>query len=98
MKELNFISFYTEGYYEEVINKYLLPSLLKFNLPNQIYKKPNLHDWQRNGRQKFEIIYNQLMTDNKNIVFLDADAEITKFPELFYQISDDYDVGAHLLD
>jgi hypothetical protein len=98
MKELIFISYYTEGYYKEVINKYLLPSLQKFNLPNQVYNRPNLHDWVKNGKQKFEILYNQLMNDNKNIVFLDADAEIIRLPELFYQISEDYDIGVHYLD
>jgi hypothetical protein len=98
MNNILFVSYYTEGYYEEIMNKYLLPSLQKFNLPYQIYKKPNLHNWITNGKQKYEIIYNQLINQEQNIVFLDADAEIIRTPELFYQIPEDYDIGVHYLD
>jgi len=98
MNNILFISYYTEGYYEEVMNKYLLPSLQKFNLPYQIYKKSNLHDWRKNGKQKYELIYNQLINQEQNIVFLDADAEIIRTPDLFYQIPSDCDIGVHYLD
>jgi hypothetical protein len=98
MKELIYISYYTEGYYKTIIDKYLLPSLQKFNLPYKIYSKPNLHDWLQNGKQKFEIIYNRLINGEQNIVFLDADAEIIRFPELFYKIPEEYDIGVHYLD
>jgi hypothetical protein len=97
MKVIIFI-YYTDGYYEKIINQYLLPSLQKFNLPNKIYTSPNQHDWLKNGKQKFKIIYEHLINNNQNVVFLDADAEIIKSPELFYQISDDYDIGVHYLD
>jgi len=98
MNELLFISFYTEGYYGEVINKYLYPSLQKFSLPCKIYKKPSLHDWTKNGKQKYEVIYNQLITDSRNIIFLDADAEIIQFPELFCRLHGNYDIAIHYLD
>jgi len=100
MKDLIYISYYTEGYYEDIINKYLLPSLNKFKLPSKIYKKPNLHNWTENGKQKYEIIYNRLINNDCSIVFLDADAEILKLPELFYQINNNntYDIGVHYLD
>lgn len=97
MEKITFISFYTPGYYEEILNKYLLPSLKKYNLNYIIYKKENLHDWSKNGRQKYEIIYSHLINFKENIVFLDADAEIIKYPELLFNLNE-HDIAVHYLD
>jgi hypothetical protein len=98
MKELTFVSYYTEGYYKKIINKYLVPSLQKFNLTYHIEEKPNLHDWVKNGKYKTQYIFDMLLFNNTDIVWLDADAELFQFPRLFYSLSDDINIGVHYLD
>jgi len=93
-----FISYYTDGYYKEVINKYLVPSLQKFDINWFVGMKPNLHDWLKNGKYKTQFILDMLLFSNKDIVWLDADAELLQFPKLFYDISTDIDIGVHYLD
>lgn len=99
MNNIIYVSFYTEGIYEKVINKYLLPSLKKYNLPYKIYKKPNLKEWNQNTRFKANIILEALeeFLDN-DIIFIDADNVIVEFPELFYKISQEYDLALFYLD
>jgi hypothetical protein len=98
MNKLLFVSFYTEGYYEEIFNHFLRPSLEKFELKNFVYRLPNLHNWFQNGKYKTKIILDALKKTQDDIVFLDADAEIIKTPELFYIIPDNYNIAIHCLD
>jgi hypothetical protein len=98
MRELTFVSYYTEGYYKKIINKYLIPSLQKFNLTYHIEEKLNLHDWTKNGKYKTQYIFDMLLFNNTDIVWLDADAELFQFPQLFYSLSDDINIGVHYLD
>jgi len=98
-KPILFISYYTEGYYKEIIDKYLLPSLIKFNLPYKIYNRPNLHNWHHNGKYKTDIILTSLETNPyHNIVFFDADSQIMQAPVEFEQIPEEYNIGVCLLD
>lgn len=96
--KLIYVAFYTNGYYQEVINKYLIPSLKLFNLPYTIYQRNNTHNWVLNGKYKTEIIYDALLKSNSDIVYLDADAEIKHYPHLFYEIPKEYDIAVHYLD
>ena len=99
MKKLLYISYYTDGFYAEVINRCLIPSLDKFEVLYQIYQRPNLHNWHHNGKYKTDIILTALETHPDNdIVFLDADAQIVKTPYAFGQIPKEYNVGVCLLD
>jgi hypothetical protein len=98
MNNILFVSYYTEGYYKEIANKYLIPSLKKFNLPYHIEEKPNLHNWLKNGKYKTQFIFDMLLTNRSDIVWLDADAELFKFPQLFYELSDNINIGVHYLD
>ena len=99
MKKLLYISFYTDGFYAEVIEECLMPSLKKFDLPYQIYQRPNLHNWHHNGKYKTDIILTALETHPDNdIVFLDSDAQIIKTPYAFEQIPEEYNVGVCILD
>lgn len=93
---ITFISFFTEGFYEEVANEYLIPSLIKFNLPYCIYKRPNKKNWNLNTRYKAEVILEALETLGTDIVLIDVDATIEKEPTLFYNISKD--LAVHYLD
>jgi hypothetical protein len=96
--KLIFVSFYTEGYYKQVFEKYLRPSLDKFELDFIAIEKNNLHDWTKNGKYKTEVLLDVLSRTKQDIVFLDADAQIVKFPELLYQIPLEYNIGVHFLD
>ena len=98
MNKLLFISFYTEGYYEKIKDKYLLPSLEKFELSYKIYPFLNSHDWLKNGKYKTQIILDTLKSTQDDIVYLDVDAQIIKTPELFNRIPENCNLGVHVLD
>lgn len=98
MNKIVFVSYYTEGDYEAVAERYLLPSLKKWKLLYEVQKIGDIGNWQLNTSYKSKFILEMLNKHKCPIVFLDADAEILKFPELFYKISDKYDIGAHFLD
>jgi len=93
-----YISFYTEGSYEKIINQYLIPSFKKFKLKYKVYKVPNLKNWDKNTRYKAKIILKALNEFKENLVFIDADATIESFPEIFYKIPIYYDLAFHYVD
>ncbi len=94
-----FISFYTEGYYEEVMNSHLLPSLLLYNLPYYILPMENKRNWQANTKLKIDFILKALKANYPfPVVWIDADAKIEAFPQLFYDIPEEYDISVHTLD
>jgi len=99
MKNILFISYYTTGYYKEVMNKYLLPSLKKFNLPYHIEAIESKHNRTDNIQYKPKFILECLEKfPNKDLVWTDADSVINKYPKLFYEILEEYDVAIHTLD
>jgi len=99
MNKIKYITFATDGYYKEIMEKYLLPSLDRFQLSYNLYYRPNKHNWFINGKYKTEVILNALKKfPNNDIVFLDADAKIIKYPELFETIPSDYNISVHFLD
>lgn len=83
--------------YEEVANKYLLESAKKLNLNVQILKTKNYHHWRLNVSQKPLIILKLLEEGKDCIVFLDSDATIESYPQLFHEIPDEYDLAYHTL-
>ncbi len=94
-----FISFYTEGYYEDVMNSHLLPSLLLWNLPYYILPMENKRNWQANTKQKIDFILKALKVNYPfPVVWIDADAKIENSPKLFYDIPQEYDISVHTLD
>ncbi len=93
------VSYYTEGFYEEVANKYLIPSCKKLNLPYYCVKKKSYKDWTKNTNIKPVFIKEMLQTfPDKDIVFIDADATVERYPALFDEIGNDYDLACHYLD
>jgi hypothetical protein len=98
MNKILYITFYTEGYYEEIFNRFLRPSLEKFELQFKAIIRPNSHDWLKNGKYKTQLILDVLKSTNDDIVFLDADAQIVKTPDLFYNIPEEYNLAVHALD
>ncbi len=94
-----FVSYFTSGYYEEIMNSHLLPSLLLFNLPYYILPMENKKNWQENTKQKIDFILKALEVNYPfSIVWIDADAKIKRPPKLLYDIPEEYDIGIHVLD
>lgn len=87
------ISYYTKdtGYEEEAKN--LQASLEDFKIPYDIVGIDNLGDWDKNTRYKAEFIYGMLQKYER-VVFLDADAEVKKYPEIFDEL--DCDIAVHI--
>ena len=99
MNNIIYISYYTEGYYEDVMNSHLLPSLLLFNLPYYILPMKNTHNRLKNLRQKIDFMQKALKENYPfPLVWIDADAKIESYPKLFYEIPKEYDIGLHTLD
>ena len=95
---MKYISFYTPGFYEEVMNTRLLPTLIKFNLPYDIVKVEDKKNWVDNTSQKSIVIKDALIKHKEDILFLDADATIEQPPVLFDTIPPEYDIAVFYLD
>jgi hypothetical protein len=94
-------SYYTLGTpYQGVAHEYLMKSVK--NLPKEVRTDirgvPDLGSWQRNTGYKAEFVRNMLEHHTENVVFLDCDAEILQYPELFETIPDEYNFACHTLD
>lgn len=94
---MKYVTFYTSGYYEKVYNEYLRPSAEAVNLDIRAYKEHNYHDWGLNTRMKARVIDRALL-DFDDIVWLDSDASVKKYPELFDKIPEKYDLAVYYLD
>ena len=100
MKDFIVVSFYTSGFYEEIMNTYLLSSIKQFDLPYCIKKVNSKKSWSANTNLKPKFcldIINEF--PNKTIFWLDADCKIIKEPTLFYELANsDYDLGVYYLE
>jgi len=98
-KPLVYISYATKDTpYVDELNTHLLPTLKKFDLNYDIEYPANRGNWQANTGYKSEFILKMLEKHKRPVIFLDADAEIWKYPGLFENISNKYDLGVHILD
>ncbi len=91
------IAYYTigTGYAEKVIN--LEASLQKFKLPYEIVPIRHQGSWQANTQYKPYVIKQMLIKHfPKDIVYIDADAVVQSYPDLFEHFSGDF--GAVLFD
>lgn len=92
-----FISFYTKntGYEQEIQN--LISSFKKFKLEHEIETIESLGDWQKNVKYKAVLMRKMLdKYPHKNIVYLDSDSIICRYPSLFENI--DADIAVHYID
>lgn len=95
-------SYYTVNTpYEKVMQDYLLNSINNSNVIDisLLYIKAveNLGSHQLNANYKPQFIYEtMLLFSDKDIVFLDADAELLQYPTLFDTL--DCDIACHILD
>ena len=97
----NFIicSYYTlDTPYQQVAHDYLMPSVHKFNLESDIRGILSLGSWQANTSYKSQFILWMLEHHKKNVVFLDSDAVVHLYPQLFHEIPEEFNIAAHILD
>lgn len=93
------VSFYTKNTpYEQVANEFLLPTVKKFNLDYYVEAIEDLGSWDANTSYKSVFLLECLNKFKEPICFLDADAEIIKYPELLYNLPKDFDFAYHLLN
>ena len=93
-------AFYTENTpYQEIIEKYLITSVQPLGIRTIIKPIPNKGNWYRNVAEKPKIILDMLMElpPEQCLVFVDADAQVLKYPELFDTIGQEYDLACHHL-
>ena len=93
-----FVSYYTLNTpYEEVAKRYLIPSLERFKLNYVVEAIKNLGNWYKNTAYKAKFILEKLKLYNE-VVYIDVDAEIREFPELFFNIPEEYSFACHFLN
>ena len=100
VEPLKIFTFYTEDSpYQEIAQRYLMASLNSFpSIKLKILKAHNYHHWGKNVAQKPYIIHNLLDEGETDFIFLDADATVERYPELFHNIPEEYDIACHILD
>ena len=92
------VSFATKNTpYISVIKEFLLPSLERLKLPYDIAYPEDKGTWQLNTQLKPTVIKEMLLKHKQAIVYLDSDATIEYYPELFDKLQD-YDIGVHCFD
>jgi len=98
MNKIRFISSYTPGTIYENIIQDLKASIEAFNLPYHIFAVPDLGEWKINSRQRPLYIKKAMeMFPGENIVWIDADAKVLKYPELFYVIPENTDIAVNYM-
>lgn len=80
-----YTSYFTPNYRQHA--ERLKASLDKFELDHHIVELPDTSDWKRNTFQKVDHIFQiaREITDDRPIVWLDADAEVVAMPDLLEQ-------------
>lgn len=98
MNNLRFISSFTTGTLYEKIIKNLESDFQKFNLPYHIFEVPDLGEWKANSRQRpLRIKEAMEMFPGENILWVDADARILKYPEVLFHIPQSCHLGVNYL-
>jgi hypothetical protein len=89
------VSFYTENTPYETEVKNLIASLEALSIPHHICGVKNLGSWEKNCQHKARFILDAMSTIGTNIVWLDADAVVKKYPEMFSSLT--CDIAYHYL-
>ena len=93
---MKIISYYTKNTpYEQVANDFIIPSVKKFNLDNEIKPISTLGSWSANTGYKCSFIKEMLLKYKTPVCFLDCDAQIVKYPSLLYNIPKYIDLAYH---
>jgi len=84
------VSFYTDNYSEEA--ERLICSLKKFCIKHDVERIESLGSWDKNTNHKAVFIKRKLLKYMSPVVWIDADAEITRYPKYFDVIEEDIGV------
>jgi len=96
---MKIISYYTKDTpYDEVAHDYIIPSCKKFNLDCDIVGVDDLGNWQLNTGFKAKFVKEMLLKHKEPVVFIDADGEVVKHPELLLNIPEHIDIAYHNFD
>ena len=99
-KHVTFLAYYSQGTpYKEIAEEKLIPSLKKFNLDYSVVEVPNQGNWYKNTAYKAKVVLDHLVEYPfpYSIVLLDVDVIIEKFPTLFFEIPEEYNIAYHTL-
>lgn len=77
------VSYYTRNTSYELEAKKLIESLEKLGLPYEIEVIDTLGSWQKNTQYKAIFIRKMMDKHDGNLVYLDADCVVRRYPELF---------------
>lgn len=80
------------NYYQKTVAR-LTRSCIRFNLPHIVYPLMSVNNWLQGCNLKPTVISHALQLFNKPILWLDADAEIFKFPAIFNDPEFKYDIA-----
>ncbi len=83
--------------YVSILERQLEKSCKNFKLKTYFATVPNLHNWYRNTAYKPKFILDALNNLKRDVVWIDADATIEKYPILFDIIPKEYDIALHNL-
>jgi hypothetical protein len=93
MKNFIVVSFYTpNGIYRKMVER-LAKSCRTFDIPYEIQELKDKGSWVKNCNQKAEFIKNCLNA-HENIVWVDSDAIIIKYPTLFETTQAEFGIRA----
>ena len=100
MTEFVVCSYYTfDTPYQQVAHECLMPSLFEAKIPADVRGVQSLGSWGKNTSYKPTFIKRMLtLHPDKNVVFLDADAQVMLYPELFGEIPEEFNIAVHILD
>ena len=101
MKNGKFVitSYYTfDTPYAEVCHEYLMPSVNRLGLNVDIRAVASMGSWQNNTSYKPEFMRSMMDHHKEDIVFVDSDAEVLVYPNLFNEIPEEYNIAVHVLD
>jgi glycosyltransferase involved in cell wall biosynthesis len=93
--DIIFVSMFTSGTPYEKEVKILQVSMDKFGLPYELIGLRNKGSWEKNTQMKPDVIKATMDKYNKDVVWIDADAEFVDKPDLFYKL--DCDIAFHYL-
>ena len=97
MQDFIIISYFTPEYVE-VAHQYLMPSIESLGLKSDVRRVDSRGSWNANTSYKAEFVLQMLQRHKTNVVFLDCDAVITSYPQLFHEIPEEFNVACHILD
>lgn len=87
MSDPLFISYYTREPYRAYATKKLIPSIHKFGLECDVEELEPYGDWLRDTHAKPGFILRKMEEHpDRDIIWIDADCELLKFPELLLDI------------